>query len=136
MNKLKAANLYRNELIPISGKLVERYNKCLKKLGFKETALNTFSIDGMGWSPEISEEKKENYYLCNGESNPHAIVISPLQHKKPVYMPVHDFDRDMMNLVFKTHGQKINDITRDSAICIDFDQNIDAFYEPLDVAEV
>ena len=48
-------------------------------------------------------------------------------------MPVHDFDRDMMNLVFKTHGQKINDITRDSAICIDFDQNIDAFYEPLDV---
>ena len=25
--------------------------------------------------------------------------------------------------------QKINDITRDSAICIDFDQDIDVFYE-------
>ena len=67
MNKLMAANLYRNELIPISGKIVERYNKCLKKLGFKETALNTFSIDGMGWSPEISAEKKRTtiYAMAN-----------------------------------------------------------------------
>ncbi|WAC02597.1 hypothetical protein N7U66_02580 [Lacinutrix neustonica] len=39
----------------------------------------------------------------------------------------------MMLQVFRTHQHKINDITRDSAICIDFDQNIDAFYEPLDV---
>ena len=39
----------------------------------------------------------------------------------------------MMKQVFRTHGQKINDITRDSAICIDFDQNIDVFYEPLDL---
>jgi len=133
MQKLKDANLYRSKLIPISGKLVDRYNKCLKKLGLKETKLNKFSIDGMGWSPEISEEKKNRYYLSNGESNPHAIIISPKQYKKPVYMPVHTFDRDMMNLVFKTYVDKINDITRDSAICIDFDQGIDTYYEPLDV---
>ena len=58
MNKLKAANLYRSELIPVSGKLVERYNKCLTKMGFTETKLDHFSIDGIGWSPEIAEEKK------------------------------------------------------------------------------
>ena len=133
MQKLKDANLYQSELIPISGKLVERYNKCLKKLGLVETKLANFSIDGMGWSPEISEEKKEPFYLCNGESNPHAIIISPKQYKKPVYRPVHTFDRDMMNLIFKTYVDKINDITRDSAICIDFDQGIDIYYEPLDV---
>ena len=133
MQKLKAANLYRSELIPISGKLVERYNQCLKKLGFTETKLTTFSIDGIGWSPEIAEEKEEQYYLSNGESNPHGIIISPLQNKKPVYLPNHTFDREMMQYIFKTYGNKINDITRDSAICIDFDQRIDAFYEPLDV---
>lgn len=38
-----------------------------------------------------------------------------------------------MKLVFKTYGSKINDITRDSAICLDFDQGIDAFYGPMDV---
>lgn len=133
MDKLKQANLYRSELIPVSGKLVERYNKCLVKLGFTETKLKTFSIDGVGWSPEISEEKKDNYYLNNGEANPHGIIISPLQKGKPLYLPSHTFDRDLMKFVFKIHGEKIKDITRDSAICLDFDQGIDAFYEPLDV---
>jgi len=133
MQKLKAAHLYRSELIPISGKLVERYNKCLVKLGFTETKLNNFSIDGIGWSPEIAKEKEEAHYLCNGASNPHGIIISPLQHNTPVYRPYHTFDRDMMQLIFKTYAEQIRDITRDSAICIDFDQKIDSFYEPLDI---
>lgn len=133
MNKLKQANLYRSELIPVSGKLVERYNKCLKTLGFKETKLTSFSIDGIGWSPEIAEEKKNVHYLNHGGANPQGIIISPLQKGKPVYLPFHSFDRDMMQHIFRTHGSKINDITRDSAICIDFDQDIDVFYEPLDI---
>jgi len=133
MEKLKQAKLYRNELIPVSGKLVERYNKCLVKLGFTKTKLKTFSVDGIGWSPEIAEEKKELHYLNNGDANPHGIIITPLQKGKPVYVPFHTFDRDIMKFVFKVHGNKINDITRDCAICLDFDQNIDAFYEPLDV---
>ena len=133
MQKLKQANLYRSELIPVSGKLVERYNKCLVKLGFSPTKLTKFSIDGVGYSPEIAEEKGSTMYLNNGEANPHAIIISPLQKGKPVYSPFHTFDKEMMQQVFRIHGDKINDITRDSAICLDFDQNIDAFYEPLDV---
>ncbi|WP_397362871.1 DUF6638 family protein [Olleya sp. R77988] len=133
MQKLKQANLYRSELIPISGKLVERYNQCLKKLGFAPTKLKEFNIDGIGYSPEIAQEKGSTMYLNNGEANPHAIIISPLQKGKPVYSPFHSFDREMMKQVFQVHGEKINDITRDSAICIDFDQDIDAFYEPLDV---
>ncbi|WP_034045325.1 DUF6638 family protein [Wocania ichthyoenteri] len=133
MDKLIQANLYRSELIPVSGKLVERYNKCLVKLGFTKTKLKTFSIDGIGWSPEIADEKKDLHYLNNGDANPHGIIISPLQKGKPVYVPFHTFDRDIMKFVFKIHGNKINDITRDCAICLDFDQNIDAFYEPLDV---
>lgn len=133
MQKLELANLYRSELIPISGKLVERYNKCLVKLGFTETKLKTFSIDGIGWSPEIAEEKGNLLYLNNGEANPHGIIISPLQKGKPVYVSFHTFDREMMQHVFKAYGDKINNITRDCAICLDFDQSIDAFYEPLDV---
>ncbi len=133
MEKLKAAHLFRNELIPISGKLVERYNQCLKTLGLMETKLVGFSIDGMGWSPEIAEEKNELQYLNNGEANPNGIIITPFQKGKPVYAPFHSFDKEMMQHIFKTYENEINDITRDCAICIDFDQFIDAFYEPLDV---
>ncbi|HMC01497.1 MAG TPA: DUF6638 family protein, partial [Flavobacteriaceae bacterium] len=103
MDKLKEANLYRSELIPVSGKLVERYNQCLKTLGFKPTKLKSFSIDGIGWSPEIAEEKKEIYYLNNGEANAHGIIITPLQNNKPVYTPFHTFDREVMKFVFRTH---------------------------------
>ena len=133
MLKLKEANLFRSELIPVSGKLIERYNQCLVKLGFEPTKLTHFSIDGIGWSPEISEEKKNPHYLNNGDANPNAIIISPLQKGKPVYLPFHSFDRNIMQQIFRVHGEKINDITRDCAICVDFDQNIDAFFEPLDI---
>ncbi|MGB1308726.1 MAG: DUF6638 family protein, partial [Oceanihabitans sp.] len=91
MQKLKAANLYHNELISVSGKLVERYNKCLLKLGFEKTKLTSFSIDGIGWSPEIAEEKNNVRYLNHGDANPHGIIITPLQKGKPVFMPFHDF---------------------------------------------
>lgn len=133
MQKLKDANLYRSELIPISGKLVERYNQCLETLGFKATTLKSFSIDAIGWSPEIAEEKENIQYLNHGDANPHGIIISPLQKNKPVYIPFHTFDKDMMQQVFKAHEAKIKDITRNSAICIDFDQGVDAFYDPLDI---
>lgn len=133
MQKLKTAGLYKSELIAISGKLVERYNQCLDTLGFERTKLKTFTIDGIGWSPEIAEEKDNLNYLNHGEANPHGIIISPLQKGKPVYVPYHTFDREMMKHIFKTYGNQINDITRDCAICLSFDQSIDAFYEPLDI---
>ncbi len=133
MKKLQEANLYRSELIPVSGKLVERYNKCLVKLGFIPTKLDSFFIDGIGWSPEIATEKNNAHYLNNGEANPHCILITPLQKGLPVYNPFHSYDRELMKLVFKNHEAKIQDITRDSAICIDFDQDIDVFYDPLDI---
>ncbi len=133
MQKLKEANLYRSELIPIRGKLVERYNTCLVTLGFTPTKLTSFSIDGIGWSPEIAAEKETIFYLNNGEANSHCIIITPLQDKLPVYNPFHSYDKDLMKLVFKTHKEIITDITTDAAICVDFDQHIDVFYEPLDV---
>ncbi len=133
MQKLIKANLYRSESISISGKLVERYNKCLVKLGFTRTKLTSFSIDGVGWSPEIAQEKGVSFYLNNGEANTHAIIITPKQKGLPVYNPFNSFDAALMKIVFKKHEQTINDITRDSAICLEFDQKIDAFYEPLDV---
>ena len=133
MQKLRTANLFRSELVPVNGRQVDRYNMCLEKLGFTPTKLKSFFIDGIGWSPEVADEKKDIHYLNHGDANPHAIIISPLQKGKPVYVPTHTFDRDMMKHVFKTYAEQINDITRDCAICLDFDQDIDAFYDPMDI---
>lgn len=133
MEKLKAAGLYGGALIQISGSLVGRYNACLAMLGLSPTALDRFAIDAMGWSPEIAEEKGENHYLNIGEANPNAIIISPEQEGKPVHMPFHSFDRDVMSAVFAAYPYQIRDITKDSAIVMHLDQQIDTYYEPFDL---
>ena len=133
MDKLKAAGLFGRELISVSGSLAERYNGCLGMLGVEPTSLNRFHIDGLGWSPEIAEEKSNPYYLNIGEANSNAIIISPNQEGNPVHMPFHSFDRDIMTAVFAAYGKEIRDITKDSAICIHLDQNIDTYYEPFDL---
>ncbi len=133
MKKLKEVGLYGGALVPVSGSLAKRYNDCLAMLGVAPTSLTRFSIDAMGWSPEIAEEKQENYYLNIGEANTNAIIISPEQRYKPVQMPSHSFDRDLMEAVFTAYSKAIKDITKDSAICVHIDQKIDAFYEPFDL---
>lgn len=135
MEKLKAAGLFGGALVRVSGSLATRYNECLALLGVSPTKLTNFSVDAMGWSPEISEEKKEKYYLNTGEANTNAIIISPEQHGKPVHMPSHSFDRDLMNAVFVAYEKPIRDITKDSAICVQLDQKIDAFHEAFDLLQ-
>ena len=76
MKKLREAGLFGGALVTLSGSLAKRYNACLAMLGVTPTKLKTFSIDGMGWSPEVAVEKKENYYLNTGEANVNAIIIS------------------------------------------------------------
>jgi len=133
MEKLRAAGLFGGALTTLSGSLAKRYNECLDMLGVTPTKLKTFSIDGMGWSPEVAVEKKENYYLNTGEANVNAIIISPEQKNKPVHMPSHSFDRDVMEAVFAAYDREIRDITKDSALVLNLDQKIDAFFEPFDL---
>lgn len=133
MEKLRAAGLFGGSLTILSGSLAKRYNECLNMLGVKPTKLKTFSIDGMGWSPELAVEKKDNYYLNTGEANVNAIIISPQQKDKPVHMPSHSFDCNVMEAVFAAYGREIRDITKDSALVLHLDQKIDAFFEPFDL---
>jgi len=133
LKKLKTAGLFGGALVSVSGSLAERYNECLLMLGMPPTALKRFSIDCIGWSPEIAEEKDDLYYLNTGEANSNAIIITPLQNGKSVYMPFHSFDKDVMTTIFTAYNKEIRDITKDAAICVQFDQKIDSYYEPFDL---
>lgn len=133
MKKLRDAGLFGGDMVSLTGSLANRYNDCLAKLGVKPTKLKTFSIDGMGWSPEVALEKKNNFYLNTGEANVNAIIISPQQKGQAVHMPSHSFDRDVMEAVFAAYNREIRDITKDSALVLNLDQQVDAFFEPFDL---
>ncbi len=133
MKKLREAGLYGGAAVGLSGSLAKRYNECLALLGVAPTSLKTFAVDGVGRSQEIAENKKDDYYLNIGDANVNAIIISPNQEGKSVHMPSHSFDRDVMRAVFAAYGRQIRDITKDSALILQLDQHIDAFFEPFDL---
>ncbi len=133
MEKLREVGLIDGALVILSGSLIGRYNECLALLGVKPTKLAKLSVDGMGWSPEVAQEKKDNWYLNTGEANVNAIILSPEQKDKPVHMPSHSFDRDLMTAVFAAYQQEIKDSTKDSAVIVQQDQDIDTFFDPFDL---
>ncbi len=134
MENLVSSGLYGKGLIKIDQPfLVERYNACMYDIGLAPTSLQEFHIDGFGWSPEIAEEKGDHYYLShNGVANPYAIILTPKQENKPVFFPFHSFDRDIMRIVFATYRKHIIDITTESGIWIDIDQEMTEYLSPQD----
>lgn len=138
MEKLIASKLFGDGLIEIhKPSLIERYNACLEDIGLKPTKLKKFNIDGWGWSPEISNEQNNHFYLShNGPANPFAIIITPEQEDKPIYFPYHSFDKDLMRIVFHTARPQIVDLSTESGIWIDVDQEINHYRSPQDLLMV
>ena len=134
MQRLVDAHLFGAGLIDIETPvLVGRYNDCLQQLGIEPTQLKRFKVDGMGWSPEIALEKKDNLYLSNGIPNHLAIIISPDQKKRPIYFPFNSYDRRLMEAYFEEHERSIVDITRTMCIGLDIDEEITRYASPRDL---
>ncbi len=128
---------YDKSLIKISDQeSIDRYNECLKFLQLEPSRLTSFSIDAMGWSPEIAEEFRNEFYLTHGAANPYAIIISPDQEFAPVLFPVHSYDYYLILKVFENFRFQIADITLEVGICIDIDQEITTYNEPEDLLMV
>ncbi len=135
MEQLNQTGLFAQGLMPVNQpSLVERYNACLKEIGLSKTSLNSFRVDGWGWSPEIAAERSDAHYLSHeGTANPYAIILSPLQKDLPVYFPFHSFDKHLMKVVFQVAEAQIADLTASTALWIDVDQEISTFREPRDL---
>lgn len=134
MELLQKKGFFGHELVPVTTPLlVERYNACLRALGKEETQLDRFSIDGAGWSPQIAKEKNDRDYLCHGEANLYAILLTPNQKGKPLYAPMHSFDGAILQALHETNSKAINNLTSRSAVILDIDQGIDAYDSPLDL---
>lgn len=134
MNRLLNAELFGAGLIAVNTpEMVDRYNNCLREIGLDETSLEYFHIDGIGWSPEISNEKGSEYYLSHGIANQLAIVITPAQGFKPIYFPYNSFDRQLMERYFSVNDKQVRDITALSSIWLDIEQGLSRYEKPSDL---
>ncbi|MGJ8654169.1 MAG: DUF6638 family protein [Opitutaceae bacterium] len=134
MELLQQKGFFGHALVPVTTPLlVERYNACLSALGKEPTKLERFSIDGAGWSPQVAKEKNDRDYLCHGEANLYAILLTPNQRGKPVYSPMHSFDAAILQNLHEANSKAISNLTSRTAIILDIDQGIDAYDCPLDL---
>lgn len=85
MKRLIEKGLMFGGLIEVSSPaLVERYNRALKHLTGKTTALRDFHIDLSGYSPEVGEELGDHQYLNENGCNRQFILLSTEQKRAPL----------------------------------------------------
>jgi hypothetical protein len=133
MEKLIKRELLNAGLVRLTPHLVERYNTCLGAMGLPPTTLSEIDVDGMGVSPQIAKERGNPHYLCNGLSNPLAVIVSPDQYDKPPYYPIFSWQRSLMRTVFDKNSKSIRDITGTHAIGIDIENGLSTFEGPEDL---
>jgi hypothetical protein len=137
MKKLIEHTLFGSGLILVNKQLlIDRYNECLKDIGIKQTSLSSFHIDKWGWSPEIADEFKNKDYLSFGYANPFAIIITPEQQQAHLYYPLHSFDWDLMETVFKVYENQIRDITTQYGLWLELQQQISTYRSPQDFLSI
>lgn len=113
--------------------MVGRYNKALEQIGISPTTLGSFTIDGVGWSPEVAAEKGNPLYLFQGEANRCAILLSPEQLGKPIYLEYASYERNLMRAYAGRFRQQIADITTTDPAVLVLDQQISRYDTPLDL---
>ncbi|WP_216654599.1 DUF6638 family protein [Pseudogemmobacter hezensis] len=85
MRQLIEKGLMFGNLIEVSSpQLVARYNRALKALTGRETALSDFHIDISGFSPEIGDEFGDLYYLNPNGANRQFILLTTAQKSAPL----------------------------------------------------
>lgn len=84
--------------------LVERYNRALKHLTGKRSALPDFHIDLSGYSPEVGDELGDHLYLNQGGVNRQFILLTTEQKRCP-----------LLNAKFSTSREILRDFIADNA---------------------
>ena len=127
-------NLFGGSIVQVdSPELVRRYNSCLDYLGITKVELECFSIDALGWSPEIAELKHNPLYLSAGPANIFAIILSPNQVYSPLLLTSHSYDEDILETFYSKFKNQIADITTTDGITLDYDQGLSLLSKPTDL---
>ena len=97
MHRLIERGLMFGNLVEVhSPVLVERYNRALRHLTGKSTALTDFHIDISGFSPEIGDELNDPAYLNQGGCNRQFILLTTEQKTAPLLNAKFSTSRDIL----------------------------------------
>ncbi len=117
MKRLISAGLMFGNLIEVSSPaLVERYNRALKHLAGKTTALTDFHIDISGYSPEIGDELGDDLYLNPNGCNRQFILLTTAQRDAPLLNSKFSTSRGILQQFIETNESQLFALTARDAV--------------------
>ena len=109
---LMFGNLFRVD----SPVLVARYNRALKVLTGKQTALAEFHIDISGFSPEVGEELRDDLYLNPRGVNRQFILLSTDQMTAPLLNATFSHSRTILRQFIEGNRAALFTLTAQDAV--------------------
>ncbi len=96
--------------------LVDRYNRALKHLTGKQTALGDFHVDISGYSPEIGHELNDHQYLNQGGVNRQFILLSTNQKRAPLLNVQFSTSHDILHRFITENAAQLFALTATDAV--------------------
>lgn len=137
MMRLVRNGLMFGNLIEVSSPaLVERYNRALKHLIDRETALTEFHIDIAGYSPEIGDEFGDTLYLNPKGCNQMFILLSTDQMKAPLLNSQFSTSHAILRRYIKENENQLFALTAREAVAGELMNSVFAISSPSDLLHI
>ncbi|MEZ5798286.1 MAG: DUF6638 family protein [Paracoccaceae bacterium] len=118
MKRLIERGLMFGNLIEVSSpQLVDRYNRALRHLTGRETALTDFHIDLSGYSPEIGDELDDPLYLNPNGANRQFILLTTARKEAPLLNIRFSTSRPILTQFIERNEAQLFALTARDAVC-------------------
>lgn len=125
MKRLIEKGLMFGNLIEVSSpQLVERYNRALKHLTGKVTALQDFHIDISGFSPEIGDELGDDLYLNPHGCNRQFILLTTSQKSAPLLHIKFSTSRGILQQFIEANESQLFALTAQDAVAGELENSV------------
>ncbi len=112
MERLISTNMIYGGLMEVTQPhLVQNYNTALTRFGFKPVAPDEFSIDAMGFSPQVAEILGDDDYLNPHRVNPRFIILTPKQRELPYVQVSFSSTPELMRSFYQANRTALDVLT-------------------------
>lgn len=116
--------MYGNLVLVDSPPLIERYNRALKQLSGRTTALAEFHIDLAGFSPEVGEELGDDLYLNPKGCNRQFILLSTEQKGAPLLNAQFSNWRNILTRFIEQNEAQLFSLTARDAVAGELEDSV------------
>lgn len=136
MRLIERGLMYGNLIEVAAPGMVARYNRAMKHLTGKETALTEFHIDISGFSPEIGHEIGDDLYLNPKGCNQQFILLTPSQKTAPLLSTEFSTSRNILRDYISRNEIEIFALTAREAVTGELMDSVYKIDSPADLLAI